>query len=722
MIRLNILLSVTVFSVYTIFSLNLQAQNSYERPEINAHEPDSEIRLDGKLDEPVWNKADSITHFTMTEPVEGEKPTGNTVVKVLVTQSDIYFGIKAYDPDISGIVSYSKKRDPELRSEDHILIVLDTFLDGRSGYTFAVNPSGARYDALVTGSGERQSSDWDAIWEADTRIEPWGWAAEIRIPVRSLSFQKGLKEWGFNVERRINRLQETSRWASPKLDYQITQTSRAGRLKNLPDFNLGRGFSIRPTLVAGFTKPDYESSRETTAEPSLDITQQFGSNVTASLSMNTDFAETEVDARRSNLTRFPLFFPEKRTFFLEGSDIFKFGFGLGRDILPFFSRRIGLTEGNQVPIDIGGKINGRIGNTNFGALTARTSENDFGVPSATMGVVRVSQNILKESTIGMIGTMGDPTGINGNWLSGADFTFRTSTFNGDKNFIVGAWGLIMNRQNLEGDKSALGLVVDYPNDLWDIYLGYKRIGDGFDPSLGFVPRKSVQHYTFNVTWKPRPDWEWMRYNNTELLNMLVTDLDGNWESYRVFTAPINARLETGDRFEVNIVPQGERIIEPFEIAEDVIIPPGSYEYTRYRLEWSMASKRKISGQIDWWFGDFYSGKLDQLEIRLNLKPSADFTMEIRTEYNEGRLAEGNFIQRILSSRFDINVSPDFQINSTVQYDNESKLIGTNSRLRWTFHPLGDLFIVYNHNIRDINDRYRLDSNQFLTKFQYTFRK
>jgi len=722
MSRSRELIKDVVIFLSLILPYNAVSQENLDKPNLIVYPLNEEIKLDGQLDEPVWHKADSIATLTMTEPVEGGIPNGRTVVKILASESEIVIGIKAYDPDVSGIVSFSKQRDPHLRDEDHILIVLDTFLDGRSGYTFAVNPSGARYDALVSGQGEQQSADWDAIWEAEAKIELWGWSVEMRIPIRSLSFKKGLREWGFNIERRVQRLQETSRWASPSIDYQPTQTARAGRLTGLPDFNLGHGISIRPSLVGGVVKPDYESEVESTVEPSLDITQQLGPNVLASLSINTDFAETEVDARRTNLTRFPLFFPEKRTFFLEGSDIFGFGFGLGKEIIPFFSRRLGLIEGNPVPIDIGGKINGRIRDTNIGLMTVRTGENDFQGSASTMSIVRLNQNILKESSIGMIGTLGDPEGITGSWLAGIDFTYRTSTFNGDKNFVAGVWGLAMNRSNLEGDRSALGIVLDYPNDLWDIYLAYKRIGDAFDPSLGFVPRRGIQIFNPNFTYKPRPDWKWLRYMRHQFFNTLVTDLDGNWESYRVFTAPLNWMLESGERIEFNIVPEGERIAEPFEISEDVIILPGSYKWIRYRIEGDIASKREVSGRISWWFGDFYSGTLDQFQARLNWKPSATLTMELSVERNEGKLQEGRFVQNIYSSKVRLNISPDFQINTYIQYDNESRSIGTNTRLRWTFHPLGDLFIVYNHNVRDINDRFRFDSNQFLAKLQYAFRR
>jgi hypothetical protein len=671
------------------------------------------------------------------EPREGEVPVAHTVVRVLASEAEIIIGVRADDPEPSRIVSFARARDASLESEDHIKIVLDTYLDGRSGYVFAVNPNGARYDALVADQGEGENANWDAVWEAAASRTPTGWSAEIRIPVRSLLFRRGLTEWGLNVQRRVQRLQETSRWASPERDYEITQTARAGVLTNLPRFDLGLGLSVRPSVKAGVGVPAPNARVEDEEEISLDATQRLAANTLASLTVNTDFAETEVDTRRTNLTRFPLFFPEKRTFFLEGADIFEFGLGLGEDVRPFFSRRIGLLEGREVPIDVGGKVNGRLGGTNFGALLVRTGELDTLPSDNTVGVMRVKQNVLRESSIGMIATVGDPLGRSNALLAGPDVVYQTSRFRGDKNFLVGAWALAVDRQALPGRKSAFGFKIDYPNDLWDIAFTHKSLGDGLLPPLGFVPRPGVRITNFNINFNPRPSRPILglrvRQMFHEWLNTLVTDLDGRWESYRVFMAPVNWRLESGDRFELNVVPTGERLTEPFEIAEGVVIPTGTYHWNRYRLEGGLATKRRFSGQITWWFGDFYGGKLDELELTASWKPSSLVIVELSGEHNVGRLPEGRFTQELVGTRLRLNFSPDLQLNSFLQYDNESDTFGTNTRLRWTFHPLGDLFVVYNHNLlRELvpadplggtldRRRWSFSSNELSVKVQYTLR-
>ena len=377
------------------------------------------IRLDGILDEAAWSAAETTGAFAQTDPSEGAPATFPTTVRVLAGRKTLVIGIMCSDADPTGIVSFNVRRDAPLGQEDHVRIVLGPFQDGRSGYVFAVNPNGARYDGVVNASGENENAEWDAIWEAETARGNDGWSAEIRIPIDSLSFRPELRAWHLNIERRVQRLQEVDRWASPVRQYRLTQTSRAGLLTEIPDFALGRGLSVRPSITTGGGVPTRAASVEGEFRPSLDVTQRLGSNVTASFTSFTDFAETEVDTRQTNLTRFPLLFPEKRTFFLEGVDIFQFGPPVNNDMIPYFSRRIGLVGGSEVPILVGGKVNGRVSSTNFAGIVVTTDEEPGVVAErTTMAVARVKQNLWRESYIGFLATVGDPLGRSGSWLSG----------------------------------------------------------------------------------------------------------------------------------------------------------------------------------------------------------------------------------------------------------------------------------------------------------------
>lgn len=739
-----------------------EEQAAGERPTLRANALPLDFKFDGMMNGHT-NGTDSyiIKNLITIEPEEGGEPDAQTIVQVFTSQREIVVTARCFDNEPRGIVSFSKARDSELDEEDHILIVLDTFLDGRSGYVFAVNPAGSRFDGLVIEHGEDVNSEWDTVWEAKTSRDDAGWYAEIRIPIKSLSFKKGLTEWGFNVQRRVQRLQETSRWAGASLDYEIFQTSRAGLLTNLPAFDFGLGLSIRASTVGSGRRLGPDESTEYDGDFSLDVTQNLGSNLHSAFTVNTDFAETEVDVRQVNLTRFPRFFPEKRSFFLQGADIFEFGVALDEDnLIPVFSRRIGLTgkgEDNlsEIPIDFGTKINGRVGNTNIGAMVVNTrtidslnigdvdEEINIHVPDATMGVLRIKQNILEESSFGMLATFGDQLGRANSWSAGIDFTYRTSNFLNEKNFLIGLWGLRNNREDLEGDKGAYGFRIDYPNELIDLNLTSIRIGDGFEPSMAFVPRNDVHIWDFSGEYRPRPSWELVRQMIFEVGARAYNTLDNSeWESYDVSILPINWLLESGESFNAGLLLQGDKPPEAFEIASGVDIPSsdfsGSYTWTRYVVGARLAGKRRISGGITWEFGDYYNGDLSTIEASLALKPSSFLTLELTAERNTGKalalpedvdeedveeLVSKDFTEELVGARLLLNFSSDLQISSLTQYDTESKELGTNTRLRWTFNPLGDIFIVYNHNMVRLSDekRWEFVSNEFPLKIQYALR-
>ncbi len=699
-----------------IFSSSLSvAQNISKTIIIQTHK--NPINLDGLLTEPFWQEADSINNLTMVEPEENTSPTYKTTVKITTDSENLIIGIICED-EPQKIIAYSKARDERLDNEDNIKFVLDTYKDERNGYIFSVNPLGARYDAIVAYRGEYENSNWDGVWDAKTKITANGWSAEIVIPVKTLSFKSGLREWGFNIERRIQRLLEKDRWTALRRDYRVISLSKAGTIKGLPEFDLGLGLLMKISPTIGFHK-SFGTKAKFDKDLSGDITKRITPDIAATLTINTDFAETEVDARRTNLTRFPLFFPEKRTFFLEGADIYDFGLGLGFDVIPFFSRRIGLHEGVQVPLTLGTKFNGKVGNTNFGGLYVHTSKVDSLVPSTNMGVVRIKQNIFEQSNFGIIATAGDPTGLNKSWLLGADFTYQISNLFDDKNFLFGVWGLYSNRPDLSGDKKSYGIKIDYPNDLFDIAFTYKYIGEAFQPSLGFVPRTGVKNYRLGFDYMPRPNWSFIRQFFFESSLRLVTDLNNQWESYSIFTAPFHFLMESGDRFEFNIRPVGERLTEPFEIEDGVVLPVDEYNYMRYRLEFESASKRPVSGQATWWFGTFYTGTLDQIELEMSLRFTSNIILGLNYEKNIVDLKEGAFHQELFGGRLQLNFSPDLQLSSFIQYDNESNSFGTNTRMRWTITPLTDLYVVYNHNINKISqDRWQYESNQFIVKLSY----
>lgn len=344
------------------------------------------INKDKYINEKIWAETDSIS-FTTVESFEGNLPENNTIIRVVADSKTIIVAIRAYDNDPSKIVSVSKARDSRLDMEDYVKIVFDTKLDYRSGLAFSINPTGTRYDAITTGS-MYEMSDWDGLWEVYTNIDEKGWTAKLFIDINGLNYKEGLLEWGFNAERYIKRLMEKSRWTAIKRDYNVGQMIHSGKLINIPEFDYGIGTTIK---FSGITKlsSKFGENYKNKFDGSIDITQKITSDIVASVTFNTDFAETEVDTRRPNLTRFPLFFPEKRSFFLEGSDILDFGFGVWFEVIPYFSRKIGLYRGETIPIIAGAKVYGTVENTSFAFLAAHTDEVESLVPASTIWVLSV---------------------------------------------------------------------------------------------------------------------------------------------------------------------------------------------------------------------------------------------------------------------------------------------------------------------------------------------
>jgi hypothetical protein len=319
-----------------------------------------------------------------------------------------------------------------------------------------------------------------------------------------------------------------------------------------------------------------------------------------------------------------------------------------------------------------------------------------------------------------MGTAGDPLGRTGSWVAGADFTYQTSRLRGDKNFLVGVWALVNDRADLSGDKTAVGFKIDYPNDRWDVFVTYKRIGDAFDPSLGFVPRKGVQIFQGGGQFAPRPG-SWIRQMFFELRPRVVTDLGGRWETYAVPASPLNWQLESGDGVEIGVEPAGDRFTEPFEVADGVVVPPGEYHWTRVSLDVETARKRRLAGEAELSVGGFYGGTLEAVGLEAAWTPSPLVTLFVSGVHNRGRLPGGDFDETLLAAKVRLNLSPDLDVDSLLQYDTESRLLGTNTRLRWTFHPRGELFLIYNHNARRTDGRWQRESDELMVKVKYAFR-
>ncbi len=695
---------------------------------VRATHATSAIRIDGRLDEEAWKGAGLIEDLTQQSPVSGGVHPFRTEVRFLLDGDTLYVGFLCRDPEPSRIALHTMQRDGNMDGDDSVAVLLDTFGDRRNGYLFRVNAAGARLDGLISGP-ETFSTDWDGLWDAAATRTPEGWSVEIALPAATLRFRPG-QPWGLNVERYVARDQMSLRWTGTTLDSKLWDMSRAGRLEGVEGLKQGLGISAVPYVLGqrlqSFTPPDPNLVWKGTG--GFDLSWNPSADLGGVLTVNTDFAETEVDTRQINLTRFPLFFPEKRAFFLESSNLFTFGLGLETTFIPFYSRRVGLLEGETIPIDAGLKVMARAGSFSLAALDVETRKTDLS-DRANLFTGRATYDVDEHLRVGLIGTNGEPTGRSENWLLGLDAVWKTSTFLGDRNLAFGLWGAASGGDLPSGKRGGWGLKADYPNDLWDVFLIVNEFGDALSPALGFLPRPGTRQWSAGLSYQPRPGpgtFGWVRQFYFVVEPSLVTGLDGTTQSWEVFLSPINFVTQSGDHVEVDVMPQFEHLFAPFTISSGVVIPPGSYPFTRgtFLVESSKHRALALSGSVT--FGGFYSGHLTSYQASATWTgPGGHVTLAFAGRYNDGRLPEGRFIQRLWQPQAVYAFNPDLVLSAYLQYDSESRNLGSNTRLRWTIRPGCEAFLVWNRAWQSPPgaplSQLPPESDQIVAKLRWTFR-
>ena len=655
--------------------------------------------LDGMLNDSIWNSGVVFFQFKMVEPVPGSKPTEKTEMRVIFDENNLYIGIRCYDHEPKRISANNMQHDnQEERSNDQLSVLLDPFQDNRNAYLFIVNPRGARSEGFA--QGEHFSLDWDGIWDAKSQIDTEGWTTEIRIPFKTISFNPNLKAWGINVERYIARKQEVIRLSGISLDIFFMNPREATLMSGIDGVRQGLGLTIRPYgLGSVYRDRSVTNKLSSNFNSGFDIYKNITPSLVGALTCNTDFAETEVDEHKLNLTRFPLFYPEKRTFFLEGSDVFDFGTGIGESFIPFFSRRIGIYQDQPVPIYWGAKMFGKAGNTNISALDVQSGKKGL-MPSTNMFATRISENIFRQSKTGIIITNGDSTGGK-NRLAGADFTYRTSRLFKKYNFTAGGWGVYNWNEKKGGHKEGYGMMLDYPNDLLDMNFIYNYFGDSLNPGLGFLPRQACHYLSTGVAFKPRPEkgmiGRLVRQWFFEFRVYDYWDLSGRLESQQIFSAPVNILTESGEHIEFNIIPNEEVLPTNFEVSRRVIIPKGDYRFLNYRFELNTAGYRKIVGDLSYQFGKFYSGTYDDVTAGITLKLNGYATLQANAELIRGFLPQGDFSENVYQTRLKLYLNPDFGLLSYLQFDDVSNQMGYNGRFFWQVRPGNIIYLVYNSN-------------------------
>jgi len=690
------------------------------RPEATAVRVEEPLKIDGHLDEEVWKVAPLAGPLLQYQPSSYTHMDQETYFRVAYDDDYLYVGIWCWDTEPERIVARFMRRDDELWNDDSVNINLDTFNDLRNSYTFLVNPNGTRHDAISTNNGN-YNSRWDGVWKAKTQVNEYGWQVEVALPLTTFSFDPESSQWGLNVGRRIKRLDQRGIWSSPRNAVRGYYMSEAGKLNGLRDLKQGLGLELNPYILGKQSDDKDLGTDDFEFEWGGDFRYRITPKMSATLSYNTDFAAAETDARQVNLTRFSLFFPEKRRFFLEDAGVFNFG-GLGGRfrrrsgtraspvILPYFSRRIGLNdEGQVVPLLGAAKLSGHVGNYNVGVIDAVVESNgELNSQNAFVG--RVTREIFNQSTVGALVTHGDPNSDYDNLLLGADFQYLTNKFLEKYRLEINAFAVGTESDHPDFDDGlapVFGTSAVLPADEFDIEVALMHVDDDFNPAMGFAPRTGVRRYYTRWLYKPYIESkDWLRQVYYSYEGEYITDLSDQLQSSKHLLTPFQLFFESGDSVLLEIensadVPSSDFRIYNVEGDEnDVFIPSADYSWTRGILALQTSSRRKLQFKHDYSFGDFYNGTRTENTSELTYLPSKHFGAELSYSNQDVELPAGDFNVKLASMTALINFTPDFTWSSVVQYDNISDSLGINSRLIWEYRPGARIFLVLNQSYLD----------------------
>jgi hypothetical protein len=676
--------------------------------------------IDGVLDEEMWLRAPIVDDFHQVNPVEYSEPSERTEVYLLYDRDTLFIGARLFDTEPELINARILRQNQAIGSDDRFFVHIDSFANRRSGYLFGVNPNGVRYDGVYE-SSTSTSFDWDGIWQAEATITEDGWVLEMAIPFKTLSFDPTNDTWRMNFARNIERKNESIAWASRNRN---TNLSTMGDVRGISQIEQGVGLDIVPSFSVRERKRFDPGVHDADAEPSLDVFYKITPSLNGSLTINTDFSATEVDQRQVNLTRFNLFFPERRDFFLQDADIFQFG-RLEQDGRPFFSRRLGISaSGQEVPLEYGGKVSGRVGRWDVGGLAIRQQEFE-GTDATTAVVGRVAANVLEESSVGMIFTNGDPGSNLDNSLVGADFRYVNSGFIGSSSLEAEAWLQQSDTEGLIGDDMAAGIALRIPsNNGLRGNFGRSRIQDNFNPALGFVRRRGIEetNFGFGNTW--RPSGGLIRTLFSGINGERIDYLDnGDLQSQSLNLQAVNIDFNSQDSVSLSYSQNKEGLRNDFRISSGVTIPAGLYTFNEYNLSLRAGNQRALGGGFFLNGGEFYDGNRTGIAFFSGWRPNRHFRLNFNYQYNEIDLPGGSFETRVVRVQVEAAFSSTLSWINLIQYDNISETVGINSRLHWVPQAGREAFLVLNHSLEDLDrdNSYHSNFSEMTIKYSYTFR-
>ena len=664
---------------------------------ISAVRIDEPIVLDGRLDEADWEKATPAGNFIQRIPMTGEPATEPTVVRLLYDSDNLYVGADCFDSaGPKGITVNDIRQDFFTIDSDGFQVVLDTYDDNRNAYLFGTNPRAGRFDMQIGADGNAGNTSWDGVWQIATQITEAGWHVEMAIPFKTLRFRKeNGQQWGINFERRVRRKYEDSYWAPIPPPYRLGRVSLAGGLEGLDNLQQGRNLYVTP-YVKGDLAQREDDDLDFLSDAGLDVKYGLTSQLTLDLSLNTDFSQVEADVQQINLTRFSLFFPEKRDFFLENAHVFEWGrrersYRWTPDLLPFFSRRIGLNEDGEIlPILGGARLTGRTGPYSMGLLSMQTGEFEQ-EPSTNFTVARLRRDILSQSDIGGIFVSKSETGGSYN---------RTYGFDGSFNFFqyldLNSYILKTETPDLLGKDIAGDVEINWVDGFFEVKAAHLIIEENFNPEVGFAPRTGIKKSKgeFGITPRPEGSIPWIRELNPQVEVDYITNTAGVLET-RTLEGRFMVTFNDSSRLSIGRNGYFERLDEPFEIREDLNIDPGDYKFSQNSLYYRTNRSKPLS--FEGWYrsGGFWDGDRDSYYTGINFQPSYRFGAQFNWSRYDVDLSNGSFTTDLVGTRLNYSFSNRMFLNALIQYNSDEQEVSSNLRFHFIYKPLSDLYVVYN---------------------------
>jgi hypothetical protein len=676
--------------------------------------------LDGELDDPAWQEAAVVEDLHVVVSNEFGRPGERSRIYVAFDDDNLYFAARFFDSRPDTIVAkVLSKRDVSF-GEDGFSVTLDPYDQGRTGYIFDVNPNGMRSEAIYIDK-DRQNWDWEGIWDAAAQIDGEGWTAEVAIPLKTLSFDPARDAWGVNFTRWHGVDSEQYGWMSFNRSQDL---SRTGLVTGLAGLQQGHGLDVVPGLRTGATRNHDTDEEDDFLEPSLDVFWKIMPSLTAAVTLNPDFSGTTADTRQINLTRFDLFFPEQRAFFLQDSDIFQFAGLEGQSGIPFFSRRIGLDdEGEALTLDAGLKLAGRAGPLSVGVLGVR-QDAALGPDSVDLFVGRVAVNVLEESSIGAIATSGNPDPNVDNSLVGIDFRYLNTRVGEDRTIEATAWYQQTDTEGLDGDDSGYGISFSMPNsEGWSGEIVHKVLEENYYPALGFAARTDFEATFGGLGYTWRPDNSWIRSVETEVGAEFVEPINGRDRNHEIEIKFFEVENQAADHVEFEYLFIEEEFADPFEISDGVVIPAGTYSFDHGCVSLHTGEQRVLATQSTVCEGGFYDGSIFYFETKTTWRPSKHFKVIFGGEYNDIDLPQGDFITRLATLNLDVAFNTAWSWENFIQYDNVSDTVGLNSILRWIPQAGQETVLAVNTQQEDFDrdGRFRSYTSDLTIKLSYTFR-